>query len=90
MYFYQKYGIPVDPVGPLGFRIFGAIDCSIFGTATPGSGPAVAGPNAPRLPNAIQMAAYTGYKKKHGVKVQTINLANGLFFHVTQVSIDNV
>ena len=62
------------------FRIFGLIDCSIFRINRPFSGPDGDYIGAPRKENypIAQRAVYTGYKKCHGIKVQTILLPNGI------------
>jgi hypothetical protein len=51
-------------------------------TCRPGGGPARDGKNAPRNDPLIQQAWYNGWKKIHGLKWQTIDLPNGMNFHV--------
>ena len=64
----------------LPFRIFGLIDCSIYRINRPLSGPDGDYIGAPRKEDypIAQRAVYTGYKKCHGIKVQTIYLPNGI------------
>jgi len=63
--------------GSLGWLM---IDCSIFRINRPFSGPDGDYIGAPRKENypIAQRAVYTGYKKCHGIKVQTILLPNGI------------
>ena len=65
-----------------GFNIFGFIDNNILSTARPGSGPVRDGVGAGRKDKLIQEAFYVGWKKTHGLKFQTVDLANGMNFHV--------
>lgn len=62
------------------FRIFGFVDCSIDKISRPRSGPDGDYIGAPRKPqqDAIQRSVYTGYKKLHGIKVETVLLPNGI------------
>jgi hypothetical protein len=64
----------------LPFSIFAFIDCSIDRVSRPLSGPDGDYIGAPHKPmhDAAQRAVYTGYKKCHGIKVETIMLANGI------------
>lgn len=64
----------------LPFRIFALIDCSIYRINRPFSGPDGNYIGAPRKENyqVAQRAVYTGFKKCHGIKVQTILLPNGI------------
>ena len=62
-------------------HIFGFIDNTIAPTCRPAGGPADDGINARRLDPLIQRAFYTGWKKLHGLKLQTIDLPNGMTFH---------
>ena len=64
----------------LPFSIFGFIDCSIDRVSRPLSGPDGDYIGAPRKPmhDAAQRAVYTGYKKCHGIKVETVMLPNGI------------
>jgi hypothetical protein len=57
-------------------RIFGFIDNTLNSTCRPGGGPACDGENAPRNDPDIQRAYYTGWKKMHGQKFQTVDLPN--------------
>lgn len=67
---------------PERYRVFGFIDNTIIRTCRPGGSAVSRGPNAPRYHHLIQQAFYTGWKKIHGVKFQTVSLPNGMFFHV--------
>ena len=62
------------------FDMFGLIDCSIYRINRPFSGPDGDYIGAPRKENYFnaQRSVYTGYKKCHGIKVQTIMLPNGI------------
>jgi hypothetical protein len=62
------------------FCIFGFVDCKIVETCHLGYGPAEDQPGAPRHEDAdlIQECVYTGYVKKHGLKILTVALPNGL------------
>jgi hypothetical protein len=64
----------------LPFDIFAFIDCSIDKICRPFSGPAGDFEGAGRrdVDGIAQRAFYTGYKKIHGIKVETIFLPNGL------------
>mmetsp|Transcript_20638 Transcript_20638/g.31474 ORF Transcript_20638/g.31474 Transcript_20638/m.31474 type:complete len:329 (-) Transcript_20638:785-1771(-) len=64
----------------LPFDIFGFIDCSIDRSIRPFSGPAGDYEGAGRKPEypAAQRAFYTGFKKLHGIKVETVFLPNGI------------
>lgn len=61
-------------------RIFGWIDCSIYRINVPFSGPLGDYKGASRKPRykITQRAFYSGMKKVHGVKVETVYLPNGL------------
>ncbi len=67
---------------PNGFNVFGFIDNTMNATCRPGGGPARDGVDAPRNDPLIQRAWYNGWKKLHGMKWQTIDLPNGMNFHV--------
>lgn len=54
-------------------EIFGFIDNTMNSICRPGGGPACDGENAPRNDFRIQRAYYTGWKKGHGQKFQTID-----------------
>lgn len=62
------------------FRLIGWIDCSIYRTNVPFSGPFGNYKGAPRKPRykVTQCAFYSGMKKLHGIKVETIFLPNGI------------
>ncbi len=70
----------VEGLNFLPFDIFGFIDCSIDRICRPFSGPDGDYEGAPRKePYArTQRAFYTGYKKCHGIKVETVLLPNGI------------
>lgn len=64
----------------LPYRIFGFIDCSIYKTSIPFSGPDGDYEGAPRKERyAIsQRSIYTRFKKVHGIKMETVLLPNGI------------
>ena len=64
----------------LPFSIFGFIDCSIDRISRPFSGPDGDYIGAPRkaMHHAAQRSVYTGYKKCHGIKFETVLLPNGI------------
>ena len=64
-----------------GFRIAYFIDDTMFAFSRPG-GNMTEGPAAPRVPTEVQEAWYNGWKKLHGMKWQTVILANGMDLHV--------
>ena len=64
------------------YRVFAFIDNTIIKTCRPGGSAARRGPNAPRYHRLVQQAFYTGWKKVHGVKFQTVSLPNGMLYHV--------
>jgi len=63
------------------FPIIGIIDNTMKATCRPG-GNLAGGEAAPRVPLAVQQAWYTGYKHLHGLKWQTVLLANGMTFNL--------
>jgi len=65
-------------------RVFGFIDGKIDATTIPGTGPVIDEPQAPCQPDAavLQEAVYSGYLKKHGLKVLTLVLPNGIVTYV--------
>jgi len=69
-----------EGLGFLPFDIFGFIDCSIDKICRPFSGPAgdFEGSGRKREHDIMQRAFYTGYKKIHGIKVETVFLPNGI------------
>jgi hypothetical protein len=67
---------------PNSFRVFGFIDNTMNATCRPGGGPMRDGTEAPRNDPLIQRAWYNGWKKLHGMKWQTVDLPNGMNFHV--------
>jgi hypothetical protein len=60
--------------------IFGFIDCSIDKICRPFSGPDgdYIGACRKMMEDIYQRSVYTGYKKIHGIKVETVLLANGI------------
>lgn len=79
----EKYNCDFPPANQAGgFRVFGFIDNTMNGTCRPGGGPARDGTDAPRNDPLIQRAWYNGWKKMHGMKWQTVDLPNGMNFHV--------
>ncbi len=62
------------------FLFLGFVDCKIFKTCHPGSGPAKDQPGAPRHADAdiIQKYVYSSDVKKKGLKVLTIAVTNSL------------
>ena len=69
-------------IPPSFFRIFGFVDASLKETCTPETGPDGDYQGAPRkeFSDEMQRALYTGWKKQHGLKIQTVILPNGLSF----------
>jgi hypothetical protein len=63
------------------FAVFGFIDNTHISTCRPGGGPMREGHGAPRWNKLIQQAFYNGWKKRHGLKVQTVELPNGMTWH---------
>ena len=62
------------------FRIMGFLDCKIDETCTPGSGPVIDEPRSARHPEfpILQEAFFSGYLKRHGLKVLTVVFPNGI------------
>jgi hypothetical protein len=77
---YVVHGLMFNP--PDFFRIIGFVDASLRETCTPETGPDGDFEGAPRkeLSDEMQRALYTGWKKQHGLKIQTVLLPNGLSF----------
>lgn len=69
-----------DGLAFLPFDIFGFIDCSIDKIRCPFSGPKgdYEGCGRKEEYDIMQRAFYTGYKKIHGIKVETVFLPNGI------------
>ena len=63
---------------PGSYLVFGFIDDTTIRTCRPGGGPAEEGENAERYSMLLQEAFYSGYKKHHGIKFQTVELPNGM------------
>ena len=72
--------VEVEGLNFLPFDIFGFIDCSINRICRPFSGPDGDYVGAPRKEQYARTprAFYTGYKKCHGIKVETVLLPNGI------------
>ena len=64
----------------LPFWIFGFMDCSIYRSNVPYSGPHGDIVGAGRKPwyHIMQRAIYTGWKSIHGMKIETVRLPNGM------------
>ena len=71
-----------DARSPGGLRVAAFIDNTMNATCRPGGGPARDGRDAPRNDPLIQRAWYSGWKKLHGMKYQTIDMPNGMNLHV--------
>lgn len=77
---YRQYHPPAnDPIS--GFTVALFIDNTLIAMSRPG-GVLDGGENAPRVPREIQQAWYTGWKKLHGMKWQSVILANGMDFNL--------
>ena len=79
-HFADRSGRDCDGLNFCPLPIFGLIDCSIDKICRPYSGPDGDYEGAPRKLNEdiYQKAVYTGFKKYHGIKVETILLPNGI------------
>jgi hypothetical protein len=64
------------------FTIFGFIDNTMHAMCRPGGGPITGGVQAERVPKLVQQAWWTGWKKLHGLKMQTVFLPNGMDFEI--------
>jgi hypothetical protein len=72
----REWGLENPPANaPDCFCIFGFIDNTMNATMRPGGGPA---PDRSRYSQLIQRAWYSGWKKIHGMKFQTVDLPNGM------------
>jgi hypothetical protein len=76
---WRQYHPPAHEPG--GFRFCVFIDNTMFAFSRPG-GNTDGGSAAPRVPKEIQQACWTGWKKLHGMKWQTVILANGMDLNV--------
>jgi hypothetical protein len=65
-------------------RIVGFLDCKVDETCTPGTGPLTDEELAPRHPGAeiLQQSVYSGYLKRHGLKVLTVVFPNGIIAYL--------
>jgi hypothetical protein len=63
--------------------VCGFIDNKCVATPAPGTGPAHDGPGAPRRDptGQIQQSVYSGWKKAHGFKIETVTAPDGLTMH---------
>jgi hypothetical protein len=75
----QDWPSAFNPAG--GFCASCFIDNTLIATCRPGGGGGD-GVQAPRVPKDVQQAWWTGWKKLHGIKWQTVMLANGMDLHV--------
>jgi hypothetical protein len=78
-----QYDFDVDEIQD-DFKVAMFIDSTMIRSERPGRGPIVPGPFAPRYPFIGQEAFYNGWKRFHGIKKQSIGLANGMAFHVSR------
>lgn len=76
---WRQFHPPADQ--PNGFRYAAFIDNTICAFSRPG-GNTEEGAAAQRVPLEVQQAWWTGWKKLHGMKFQTVTLANGMDLHV--------
>jgi hypothetical protein len=76
---YRQHHLPADQPG--GFNIALFIDNTMVAMSRPG-GPREGGPQAPRTPLEVQQSWWTGWKKLHGLKWQTVYTAHGLHYEV--------
>ena len=74
---YEKSDGAID-YPPGSYLVFGFIYDTTIRTCRPGGGPAEEGENAERYSMLLQEAFYSGYKKHHGIKFQTVELPNGM------------
>jgi hypothetical protein len=65
-----------------GFSVFAFIDNTICATCRVGGGPIHGGEQAQHYPKLPQQAFWTGWKKLHGLKWQTIDLPNGMNYEI--------
>ena len=72
---HQDINIPID-----GMLVMGFIDCVMLKTERPAAGPIEPGPNAQRQHDAyiMQRSMYSGHKKIHGERFETIENPDGL------------
>jgi DDE superfamily endonuclease len=79
-----QYGFNYDEHFEDEFKFALFIDCTMLKSDRPGGGPMRPGVQAPRYPYLIQEAYYNGWKGIHGIKKQSIGMANGMAFHVSK------
>jgi hypothetical protein len=77
---YRLFYPPADQPG--GFSVFGFIDNTMLAMCRPGGGPIQGGEQSARVDKLVQQAWWTGWKKLHGLKFQTVVMANGMDFEV--------
>ena len=80
----SHYQFDVDAYEEEEFKVSMFIDCTIIPTSRTGGGPMNQGIFAQRYPYMVQEAFYNGWKKCHGIKKQSISLANGMAFQVSK------
>jgi hypothetical protein len=66
----------------IGFRVCCFLDNTIVPVCRPGGGPVHDGPGAPRKNPILQKTYYTGWKKLHGIKMQTVDAPCGMNMYV--------
>ena len=66
----------------LPFTVFAFIDNTMTAMCRPGGGPITGGIQARRVDKLVQQAWWTGWKKLHGLKMQTVFMPNGMDFEV--------
>lgn len=79
----DQYEYDVDELQEV-FKLAMFIDCTMIRSQRPGGGPVVPGRYAPRYAYLVQEAFYNGWKRIHGIKKQSVGLANGMAFHVSR------
>lgn len=80
----SHYNFDVEAHDQEEFKVSMFIDCTIIPSSRTGGGPMNAGIFAQRYPYIVQEAFYNGWKKCHGIKKQSIGLANGMAFQVSK------
>jgi hypothetical protein len=80
----SQYGYNVDEDLDEDFLVALFIDCTIIPSCRTGGGPMAPGVFAARYPYLVQEAFYNGWKKCHGIKKQSIGMANGMAFQVSK------
>eukprot|EP00607_Mallomonas_marina_P004800 CAMPEP_0182432926 /NCGR_PEP_ID=MMETSP1167-20130531/59745_1 /TAXON_ID=2988 /ORGANISM="Mallomonas Sp, Strain CCMP3275" /LENGTH=207 /DNA_ID=CAMNT_0024621005 /DNA_START=535 /DNA_END=1155 /DNA_ORIENTATION=+ len=65
-----------------GQRVFGFLDNTIVPTSRLGYGPVSEGEGTSRICPMLQRAFCSGWENLHGLKWQTVDLPNGMFFNI--------